>query len=96
MKKIGRNVHHVKEENKDIPVLFVRLKEDLLVDVEDVEYTKSFFNNVRERLLPYDSIHLTHDFDYPVADLIGDELDFFGFDKILTKSNKGIKKSKKK
>ena len=96
LKKIGRDVHEVKEENRNIPVLFIRLEKDLLVDIEDVKYTKSFFNNVRERILPYDSIHLTHDFDYPVSDIIGDELDFFGFEKILTKLNKGIKKSKKK
>ena len=96
LKKIGRDVHGVLEGNKDIPILFVRLEKDLLVNDEDVKYTKTFFNNIKESILPYDSIHLTHDFDYIIADVIGENLDFFGYDKITTSLGKGLKKSKRK
>ena len=96
LKKIGRDVHGVLEENKEIPILFLRLKKDKLVNDEDVEYTKTFFKNIKEIILPYDSIHLTHDYDFLVLDVIGEQLDFFGYDKITTSMGKGVKKSKKK
>ncbi|MCG3217257.1 MAG: alpha/beta hydrolase [Candidatus Heimdallarchaeota archaeon] len=96
VKKIGRDVHNVLEENRDIPILFLRLAKDKLVLDEDVKYTKTFFTNIKEKILPFDSIHLTHDYDYLVLDIIGEEIDFFGYKKITTSLGKGIKKSKKK
>ena len=96
LKKIGQDVHGVLEENKDIPILFLRLAKDKLVNDEDVKYTKTFFKNIKEIILPYDSIHLTHDYDFLVMDVIGEQLDYFGYDKITTSLGKGVKKSKKK
>lgn len=85
LRKIGKEVHGILDENKDIPALFIRLKKDLMVNQEDLKYTKTFFPKMREIIIPSDSIHLTHDFDYAVADILGEELDFFGYKKITTK-----------
>jgi len=85
LRKIGKNVHGILEENKNIPTLFIHLKKDMLVDDEDLEYTKAFFNVRKERIIPADTIHLTHDFDNLVADILGEELDFFGYEKMETK-----------
>ncbi|MHA1399841.1 MAG: alpha/beta fold hydrolase [Candidatus Heimdallarchaeaceae archaeon] len=82
LRPIGQDVTDILEENKDIPVLFIRLKKDMMVKEEDLELTKSFFNNWKERIIPSDSIHLTHDFDYIVADILNEEMPFFGFEPV--------------
>ncbi|MHA1416906.1 MAG: alpha/beta fold hydrolase [Candidatus Heimdallarchaeaceae archaeon] len=80
LRDIGKNVSDILEENKHIPVLFIRLKKDIMIREEDVEETKSFFHKHKERIIPIDTIHLNHEFDSVVADIINEELPFFGFE----------------
>jgi pimeloyl-ACP methyl ester carboxylesterase len=79
IRKVGRNVHGILEENEDIPALFIRLKEDLMVDEEDLQFTKTFFNKTEEIVLAEDIIHLTHAMDAEFIDIIISQKKFFGY-----------------
>ena len=79
LRKIGRTVENIHEENRDIPTLFIHLEKEMMVDEEDLSKTKLMFSNKREHVIVTDTIHLTHDFDYTVADILGENLDFFGY-----------------
>ncbi len=79
LRKVGKNTNPIVEENKAIPVLFIRLKKDMMVKEEDVSRTKKLFEVYKERIIPTDSVHLTHDFDDDVAKMIKEEYPFFGY-----------------
>ncbi len=78
VRKVGRNVEDILEENKDIPLLIIRLQKDMMVDEEDLATVKSFFNKWDEEILPEHIIHLTHKYDNHYIKLIDDRKDFFG------------------
>ena len=82
LRKIGREVTDIHKENLDIPTLFIHLEKEMMVDEEDLKLTKEMYKNKRVKIIKSDTMHLTHDFDYVVADLIGEELDFFSYGKI--------------
>ena len=75
LKKLG-GVTSVK--NPDLPLLFVRLNEDTLVDPNDIEFTRKMFNNVREQIIEVNSLHLTEKFDYITVEKIALEAEFLG------------------
>lgn len=77
LRDLGKDTEDILEVNKNIPVLFLRLKKDMMLREWDIKLTKSFFNNWKEIIIPSDCIHLTHDFDDKVAELINRELSFF-------------------
>ncbi len=82
---VGLNVTDILPENKHIPALFIRLKKDMMVHEDDLKETISFFDNAKERIIETDAIHLTHAFDYIVADIINEEMPFFGFKPVENK-----------
>ena len=86
LRKIGREVSSIHKDSINIPTLFIHLEKEMMVDEEDLEMTKSLYKNKRVKIIKSDTMHLTHDFDYVVADLIGEELDFFGYEKISKSS----------
>ncbi|MCK5141473.1 MAG: alpha/beta hydrolase, partial [Candidatus Heimdallarchaeota archaeon] len=86
LRKIGKDVTSIHKNNINIPTLFIHLKKEMMVDEEDLKFTKSLYNKKRVKIIKSDTMHLTHDFDYVVADLIGEELDFFGYEKISKSS----------
>ena len=86
LRKIGREVTKIHKDNLSIPTLFIHLEKEMMVDEEDLEFTKSLYKNKKVKIIKSDTMHLTHDFDYVVADLIGEELDFFGYEKISKSS----------
>lgn len=75
LKKLGF-VENVK--NPDLPLVIVRLRQDTLVDEDDLEYTKSMFNNVHEQIIESDSLHLTGKFDSITVEKIAIEAEFLG------------------
>ena len=77
IRKVGLNIDGVLDENKEIPIYVIRLEKDLMVDEEDLEYTKTFFRNVKEKVLPSDIIHLTHKMDKEFIQMIEEESGFF-------------------
>ena len=77
IRKVGINVKGVLEENKDIPIYIIRLQKDLMVDEKDLEYTKTFFTEVKEKILPANIIHLTHAQDNEFVKMIEEEYEFF-------------------
>ncbi|MHA1667777.1 MAG: hypothetical protein ACTSX6_08845 [Candidatus Heimdallarchaeaceae archaeon] len=79
IRKVGRNVSDILEENKQIPLLIIRLTKDMMVNDEDLELVKSFFLKKKEKVMPADIIHLTHALDEQFAEIITNELDFFNF-----------------
>lgn len=79
LRQVGRDIKGVLEQNKDIPVLIIRLVKDMMVDEDDLKYTKSFFNNVKERILPSDIIHLTHKDDKLFLEIVDEEKELFGY-----------------
>ena len=79
LRKVGKDVNGVLEQNKKIPVLIIKLVKDMMVNEEDLEYTKSFFNKVKERILPSDIIHLTHKDDKLFLEIVEEETEFFGY-----------------
>ena len=74
---MGRNITGILKENSTIPTLFIRLNEDLMVDEEDVEFTKTFFKKTKEIILPDDIIHLTHALDSEFIDIFMAQTEFF-------------------
>ena len=78
VRKVGRNVENILEENKDIPLLIIRIQKDMMVDEEDLATVKSFFNKWDEEILPEHIIHLTHKYDRLYIELIDERKDFFG------------------
>jgi alpha-beta hydrolase superfamily lysophospholipase len=62
----------------DLPILFVRLRTDTLVDEEDLEFTRNMFTNVREQIIESDSLHLTQKFDHITVEKIANEAEFIG------------------
>ena len=79
IRKVGRNIKGILNENKEIPALFIRLKKDLMVDEEDLEFTRTFFSKTKEIILPDDVIHLTHDMDSEYVEIFMSQSDFFSF-----------------
>ncbi len=77
IRKVGRNITGILKENSTIPTLFIRLNEDLMVDEEDVEFTKTFFKKTKEIILPDDIIHLTHALDSEFIDIFMAQTEFF-------------------
>ena len=77
IRTVGLDINGIMEENKDIPTLIIRLKEDLMVDEEDLEYTRTFFNKTKEIIMPADIIHLTHAMDAEFVDIFMSEREFF-------------------
>ena len=75
---VGRNVSDILEENKDIPLLIIRIQKDMMVDEEDLELVKSFFKRWDEEILPAHIIHLTHKYDPLYIEIIENKKDFFG------------------
>jgi len=67
--------------NPDLPLVFVRLNEDTLVDYEDLEITKALFNNVHEQIIETNSLHLTEKFDPITVERIALESKFLGLTK---------------
>ena len=80
LRKVGRNLSDIKEENKDIPLLIIRLEKDMMVKEEHYETVLTWFNKSKTRVLPPDIIHLTHRLDGLFIDIIEEESEFFGFD----------------
>ncbi|MCG3220866.1 MAG: hypothetical protein H7641_05745, partial [Candidatus Heimdallarchaeota archaeon] len=77
IRKVGLDVKGILKENKDIPALFIRLKEDLMVDEEDLAFTRSFFMKTEEIILSDDIIHLTHEMDSEFIDIFMTQSKFF-------------------
>ena len=75
LKKLGGVM---KVNNPDMPLLVVRLRKDTLVDEDDLNYTKSMFQNVREQIIETDSLHLTEKFDHITVEKIALEAEFIG------------------
>ncbi len=64
--------------NPDLPLVIVRLTKDTLIDEEDLEFTKSMFNNHHEQIIESDSLHLTEKFDHITVEKIALEAEFLG------------------
>ena len=77
IRKVGLDIEGILKENEEIPALFIRLKEDLMVDEEDLEYTKTFFKKTKEVIMPENIIHLTHAMDAEFIDIFMGQKDFF-------------------
>jgi pimeloyl-ACP methyl ester carboxylesterase len=75
---VGKEVDDILEENKNIPLLIIRLHKDMMVDEEDLATLKTFFNKWDEEILPKHIIHLTHKFDSLYIEIIDGRKDFFG------------------
>ncbi|NHJ86769.1 MAG: hypothetical protein FK734_15000 [Asgard group archaeon] len=75
LKKLGGVM---KVQNPNIPLLVVKLRKDTLVDEDDLNYTKSMFNYVREQIIETDSLHLTEKFDHITVEKIALEAKFLG------------------
>ncbi|MCE7743280.1 MAG: alpha/beta hydrolase [Candidatus Heimdallarchaeota archaeon] len=78
IRKVGRNLSDIKVENKDIPLLIIRLEKDMMVKEEHYETILTWFNQTKIRVLPPDIIHLTHRLDGLFIDMIEEEKEFFG------------------
>ncbi|MHA2357930.1 MAG: hypothetical protein ACXABK_04095 [Candidatus Heimdallarchaeaceae archaeon] len=77
IRKVGKEVHGILDENKSIPALFIRLKKDLMVDEADIKYSMTFFEKSKEIIMADDIIHLTHRLDSEFIDLFLKEYAFF-------------------
>lgn len=75
LKKLG-GVTSVK--NPNLPLLFVRLRNDILVDQKDLEFTKSMFKNVHKQIIETEALHLTEKFDHITVEKIANEAEFIG------------------
>ena len=75
LKKLG---HISSVQNPDLPMVIVRLQKDTLVDDEDLEFTKSMFNNPREQIIETDALHLTEKFDHITVEKIALEAEYLG------------------
>ncbi|MCF2142212.1 MAG: alpha/beta hydrolase [Candidatus Heimdallarchaeota archaeon] len=75
LKKLG-TVTSVK--NPDLPLVIVRLRKDTLVDPDDLEFTKSMFNNVHEQIIESEALHLTEKLDPVTVEKIAAEAEFLG------------------
>ena len=83
LKKLG-NVDSILQP--EIPLLFVGLPEDTLVDKQDLKITKALFHKSRENLiLGTNSIHLIEKYDPIIVEKIAEEAEFIGLVKIVTK-----------
>lgn len=78
VRKVGRNVEDILEENRKIPLLIIRIQEDMMTDEEDLATVRTFFTKSKERILPENIIHLTHKYDSLYIQIIDGEKDFFG------------------
>ena len=78
MKKLGTAD---KVLQPDIPMLYVGLTKDVLVDEEDLDITMALFNNSRKQLIEVNQIHLTEKFDSIIVEKIAEEAVFLGLTK---------------
>jgi len=78
LKKLGGVTKLV---NPDMPVVFIRLEEDELVDSKDLEETKALFNHVHEQIIETNSLHLTEKFDPITVERLALESKFLGLTK---------------
>lgn len=67
--------------NPDMPVVFIRLEKDTLVDEQDLDETKALFTNVHEQIIETNSLHLTEKFDPITVERIALESKFLGLTK---------------
>ncbi len=82
IRKVGRNLDDILEDNKDIPLLMIRLEKDMMVKEEHYQTVLTWFHKTKIRILPPDIIHLTHRLDDLFIDIIKEEREFFGYENI--------------
>ncbi|MHA1212929.1 MAG: alpha/beta fold hydrolase, partial [Candidatus Heimdallarchaeota archaeon] len=80
-------------KNPDMPFMFVRLEEDTLVDNDDLNFTRTLFKNIRDKIIETNSLHLTEKFDHLTVEKIAEEAEFIGL--IRKKKDKEPKKELK-
>jgi len=77
IRKVGRNLDDILPENKDIPLLIIRLEKDMMVRDEYYQTVLNWFNKTKMRILPPDIIHLTHRLDNLFISIIEEEKELF-------------------
>ncbi|NHK30687.1 MAG: hypothetical protein FK730_05005 [Asgard group archaeon] len=65
----------------EIPMLYVGLTKDVLVDEDDLEITMALFKESRKQLIEANQIHLTEKFDSIIVEKIAAEAVFLGLTK---------------
>lgn len=64
--------------NPNIPVVYVGLPQDVLIDNEDLEFTLAMFTNSRKQLIHLNTLHLIEKFDPITVEKIALEAEFLG------------------
>jgi pimeloyl-ACP methyl ester carboxylesterase len=62
----------------EIPILYVGLPKDALVDEKDLEFTLKLFANSKKHLIDVNSIHLMEKYDPLIVEKIAEEAEFIG------------------
>ncbi|NHJ49318.1 MAG: hypothetical protein FK733_16130 [Asgard group archaeon] len=62
----------------EIPILYVGLPKDVLVDEKDLEFTLKLFKNAKKQLLELNSIHMNEKYDSLIVEKIAEEAEFIG------------------
>ena len=77
IRKVGRNLDDILPENKNIPLLIIRLEKDMMVKEEYYQTVLNWFNKTKIRILPPDIIHLTHRLDDLFISIMEEEKELF-------------------